>query len=112
VDVVAALLLLLVVRPLAGWVALPGGGRGRRDRAVIAFFGVRGIGSLYYLVYALQHAEFEGADRLWAVTGLVVTGSVVLHGITATPVMHVVDRRRERVAAATGKNPRSREVPV
>ena len=112
VDVVAALLLLLVVRPVAGWVALPGGGRGRGDRAVIAFFGVRGIGSLYYLAYALGHARFEGAERLWAVTGLVVTLSVVLHGMSATPVMRAVDRRREQKAAARGENPRSRSVPV
>jgi NhaP-type Na+/H+ or K+/H+ antiporter len=111
-DVVAAVLLLLVVRPLAGWVALPGGGRGRRDRAVIAFFGVRGIGSLYYLSYGLNHAEFEGADRLWAVTGLVVLLSVVIHGMSATPAMRIVDRRRARKAAETGRNPRSREVPV
>ena len=112
VDVVAALLLLLVVRPVAGWVALPGGGRGSRDRAVIAFFGVRGIGSLYYLAYALSHARFEAPARLWAVTGLVVTLSVVVHGVTATPVMRAVDRRRARIAAARGKDPRSREVPV
>jgi len=112
VDVAAALLLLLVIRPLAGWVALPGGGRGRRDRAVIAFFGVRGIGSLYYLAYALGHARFEGAERLWAVTGLVVTLSVVIHGMSATPVMRAIDRRRERKAAARGENPRSRAVPV
>lgn len=112
VDVVAALLLLLVIRPIAGWVALIGGGRGNRDRAVIAFFGVRGIGSLYYLAYALSHARFEGADRLWAVTGLVVTLSVLIHGTTATPVMRAIDRRRGRIAAAQGKNPRSREVPV
>jgi sodium/hydrogen antiporter len=112
VDVVAALLLLLVVRPVAGWLALAGGGRGSRDRAVIAFFGVRGIGSLYYLAYALSHARFESPGRLWAVTGLVVTLSVVLHGVTATPVMRAVDRRRARIAAERGKDPRSREVPV
>jgi NhaP-type Na+/H+ or K+/H+ antiporter len=112
VDVVLALLLLLVVRPVAGWVALFGGGRGRRDRAVIAFFGVRGIGSLYYLAYALGHVHFEAPERLWAVTGLVVVLSVVIHGMTATPVMRAIDRRRERAAAAQGKNPRSRQVPV
>jgi NhaP-type Na+/H+ or K+/H+ antiporter len=112
VDVAAALLLLLVVRPVAGWVALQGGGRGHRDRAVIAFFGVRGIGSIYYLAYALGHARFAEAGRLWAVIGLVVTLSVVLHGMSATPVMRAVDKRRERKAAAHGKNPRSREVPV
>ena len=91
---------------------LPGGGRGTVDRAVIAFFGVRGIDSIYYLAYALGHAGFQPADRLWAVTGLVVLLSVVIHGVSATPVMRWVDRQRERKAAERGKNPRSREVPV
>lgn len=51
-HLVVALLLLLIVRPLAGWLALLGTGIGRRDRAVMAIYGVRGIGSIYYLAYA------------------------------------------------------------
>lgn len=97
-DVVVVVLVLLVVRPLAGWLGLAGGRTGPRERAVIAFFGVRGIGSLFYVGWALQHGDFAGPERLWAVVAFTVAASVVLHGLTATPAMAVLDRRRRRVA--------------
>lgn len=91
--VAVALAVLLLVRPLVARLALaPGPGR-RQEKGVIAFFGIRGIGSLYYVSYALSHAEFEQADLLWATVGLVVVISVVMHGISATPVMNHLDRR-------------------
>jgi NhaP-type Na+/H+ or K+/H+ antiporter len=112
-EVLLAALVLLVVRPLTGLLGLAGGSTGRRERGVIAFFGVRGIGSLYYIAYALSEAEFPGEERLWAVTQLVVIGSVVLHGITATPVMHWLDRRREATARAVhGTSDRAPVTPV
>ncbi len=97
-EVVFAVLVLLVVRPLAGWVGLLGGRTGQAERGVVAFFGVRGIGSLYYLSYGLSEADIPGAEQLWRVTVLVVVGSVVLHGVTAGPVMAWLDRRREATA--------------
>lgn len=101
-EVAVVLVFLLVVRPLAGWVALRGGRTGPRERAVVAFFGVRGVGSLFYVAYAVQEGEFADADRLWAITGLVVVASVLVHGVAATPVMRLVDRRREQRATAVG----------
>ncbi|MBC8091798.1 MAG: cation:proton antiporter, partial [Pseudonocardia sp.] len=89
------LALLLVVRPLAGWLALRGSSGSRAERAAIAFFGIRGVGSLYYLAYATTQAEIPGADVLWAVTAFTIVVSVVMHGVTATPVMQWIDRRRE-----------------
>ncbi|WP_406313793.1 cation:proton antiporter [Streptosporangium sp. NBC_01639] len=93
------LLLLLVIRPLAGWVAQLGGSAGPRERGVTAFFGIRGIGSLFYLAYALGQADFGvPAEELWAVVIFTVLGSLVLHGMTATPVMARLDRLRDRAA--------------
>ncbi|MFG2074952.1 cation:proton antiporter [Nonomuraea maritima] len=93
------LLLLLVIRPLAGWLTQWRGPAGPRERLVISFFGIRGIGSLFYLAYALGQADFGvPADELWAVTGFTVVASVVLHGVTATPVMARVDAVRERTS--------------
>lgn len=90
---------LLLVRPVAGWVGLTRTRTGPRERAVIAFFGVRGVGSLYYAAYALQQGDFDVEDeRLWALIGLVVVASVVLHGVTATPVMSWLDDARRRLA--------------
>src|SRR6478752_7931993 len=52
-EVLVALAFLLIVRPLAGWLGLARGKTGPRERIAISFFGIRGIGSLYYLAYAL-----------------------------------------------------------
>ncbi|MCC3279422.1 cation:proton antiporter [Arthrobacter sp. zg-Y40] len=97
-EIAVAAAFLLLVRPLAGWISLLGGRPGRRERLAIAFFGVRGIGSLYYLGYALGKGNFPGGEQLWAMIGLVVASSIVLHGVTAAPVMNRLDRLRERVA--------------
>ncbi|GGY62645.1 cation transporter [Streptomyces omiyaensis] len=91
-----AVLLILVVRPVAGYAGLLGTGTDRRERLVIAVFGIRGIGSLFYLAYALGHSDrFDAqAAELWPVVALTVLLSVVLHGTTATPVIRHLDRRR------------------
>ncbi|WP_461163865.1 cation:proton antiporter [Arthrobacter sp. R4-81] len=94
-EVAMAAMFLLLVRPLAGWIGLLGGTTGPRERIAISFFGIRGIGSLYYLAYALGKGEFGGqASQLWALVGLVVAASVVLHGATTAPVMNWLDRLR------------------
>jgi sodium/hydrogen antiporter len=112
-EVALAVLVLFVVRPLTGWLGLLGGKTGRRERAVIAFFGVRGVGSLYYLAYALEEAEFAGAEQLWRVTVLIVVGSVLVHGVAATPAMTWLDRRREAAALAVhGRADRATVTPV
>ena len=85
-------LLVLVVRPLVGWLSLAGASMRRRQRWAIAFFGVRGVGSLYYLAYASGQATFEGLDLLWATVAFTVVLSVVVHGVTAGPAMARVDR--------------------
>ena len=98
-EVLVALAFLLLVRPLAGWTGLARGKTGPRERIAIAFFGIRGIGSLYYLAYALSKGDFEAqAEELWAFIGLVVGMSIVLHGATTAPVMNRLDRLRERKA--------------
>lgn len=95
-----ALAFLLLVRPLSGWLALARGKTGPRERIAISFFGIRGIGSLYYLAYALGKGGFGAQmDYLWAIVGLVVATSVVLHGVTTAPVMKRLDRLRMRRAA-------------
>ncbi|MFN8075551.1 MAG: cation:proton antiporter [Kineosporiaceae bacterium] len=113
-DVALAALLLVVVRPLTGWVGLLGGRTGPRDRAVIAFFGVRGVGSLYYVAFAGAEAIFAPAEltRVWTVTALVVVGSVVLHGVLATPVMRRLDLARLRAARRRDRRDRVPTVSV
>ena len=95
-GVAVAVALLLVIRPLAGRIGLYGSPGNAAEHRVIGFFGIRGIGSLYYLAYALGSEPFPGAEQLWAIAGLVVVLSVVIHGVAATPVMRRLDRARER----------------
>ncbi|GAB2960068.1 cation:proton antiporter [Saccharothrix stipae] len=97
-EVLVASVVLLVVRPATGLLALARGKTGPRERAVISFFGVRGVGSLFYVAYALQHGQFVDPDAIWRVVGLVVIGSILLHGTTATPAITLLDRMRVRVA--------------
>lgn len=90
------LLALLVARPLCCWVGLLGSGRSTEDRAVVSFFGIRGLGTVYYLAFATGHAVFEEMDLLWATAGLTVLISIILHGVTVTPVLRALDRRMGR----------------
>jgi NhaP-type Na+/H+ or K+/H+ antiporter len=92
----AGLSLIFVVRPLAGLLSLRGAPGRAAEHAVIAAFGIRGIGSFYYLSYAVAHIDLPRADLLWATVGFVVLVSVVVHGVAATPVMRLLDRTNER----------------
>lgn len=92
----AALLILFVVRPFTGLIGLIGTKATKSEKITIAFFGIRGVGSFYYLAYGLNHGEFAEADRLWTVVSLVVLMSIVLHGLTVTPVMRWFDRSHGR----------------
>ncbi|ADB60605.1 sodium/hydrogen exchanger [Haloterrigena turkmenica DSM 5511] len=94
-GIAAAVAIVFLVRPLAGIVGFLGFERDIAERATIAAFGVRGIGSFYYLAYGLNQAAFPDADRLWAVVGAVVLISIVVHGITATPAVRWLEKRAE-----------------
>jgi NhaP-type Na+/H+ or K+/H+ antiporter len=89
-----ALLALLVIRPLAGFLSLLPFRMPRHDRAIVAGFGVRGIGSIYYLAFAASKVTFDGIYPVWAIVLLTIFGSTLLHGLTAGRVMAHLDRRR------------------
>ncbi|MEU2390349.1 cation:proton antiporter [Streptomyces sp. NPDC007369] len=91
-----ALGLVVAVRPAAGWIGQLRLSTSRRERLVTAVFGIRGIGSLYYLAYALGHSEhFNGqADELWAAVAFTILVSVLVHGTAATPAIRHLDRLR------------------
>ena len=109
-EIAFAAAFLLVVRPAAGLIGLSPGKTGPRDRMVISFFGVRGVGSLFYVAFALQAGDFVDGQYMWAVVGLVVVSSVIVHGLTATPVMRSIDARRLRFARRRGKEPEATPV--
>lgn len=92
-DALVALAILLLVRPVAGYISLIGAPLKRREKAAIAFFGIRGIGTVYYVAYGLNHGDFGSSERLWAVVGLVILGSIVIHGVSSAPLLAKVERR-------------------
>jgi NhaP-type Na+/H+ or K+/H+ antiporter len=88
--------LILVIRPLAGMIGLWGTSLSLRSRAVVAVYGVRGIGSLYYLGYAATHVEFIDEGPLWAVVAFTIFASTVIHGLTADATVEVLDSDHEK----------------
>jgi NhaP-type Na+/H+ or K+/H+ antiporter len=96
--VLAALAILFLVRPLAGLCGLWGIPMPVGEKLAIGFFGIRGMGSVYYVAFALNAADFGVPYELWALTGLVVLLSILIHGTTVTPVMRRIDKRRSGAA--------------
>ncbi|MBA2289885.1 MAG: sodium:proton antiporter [Chloroflexia bacterium] len=89
-------LLFLVIRPIAAAVALARSEASNLQRGFISWFGVRGIGSIYYLMYAVVHGlEEDVARELIGLTFTVVASSVVIHGIMVSPMMAWYKRREE-----------------
>ncbi|MBP2298536.1 cation:proton antiporter [Azospirillum picis] len=97
----AAVVILFVVRPLAGVAGLAGVRMPVGEKLAIGFFGIRGLGSIYYIAFALNAAEFDVPNMLWAVTGLIVLMSILVHGTSVTPVMQRLDRRRQGESATS-----------
>lgn len=95
-DIVAALAIILIVRPATGMIALLGFRADLSEKLTLAFFGIRGVGSFYYLAYALNHLGIAERERLWAIVGLVTLCSILLHGLTVTPAMRLLDRLHGR----------------
>lgn len=90
-----ALFLFLVARPVSVLIGLSFSRTSWRIRGLAGWFGVRGIGSLYYLMYAIQHGLPEDlALKLIHITLIVITLSILVHGISVKPLMSRYARRR------------------
>jgi NhaP-type Na+/H+ or K+/H+ antiporter len=86
--------LFLVLRPAAVEASLIGSQATGSQRRLMSWFGIRGIGSFYYLLYALEHAPRDAAGPLVPLVIATIVASVIVHGITATPLMNRYQRAR------------------
>lgn len=101
-SVLVGACLIFVIRPLCAWLSLQGSSEvGGQERWAVAAFGVRGIGSVYYLAYALSSEYTSEGLQLWSVVAFTIVLSVGVHGIAATPAMRWLDQRRGGPATAT-----------
>lgn len=88
-------LLFLVVRPISVWLGLAGQKMPRDQRLLIGWFGIRGIGSIYYLMYAISHGLPQSlAEQMTSIVLAAVAVSIVVHGISVTPLMSFYSARR------------------
>ena len=90
------LALLIVIRPLAGLIGFLPSKLPWVEKLALSYFGIRGVGSLYYLAYAHNSEAFPSIDGIWSIVNFTMLVSIFLHGFSVTPVLKWVDRRMGR----------------
>ena len=96
---------LFIIRPLTALIALIGTRLHIKEKLAISFFGIRGIGSFFYLAFALSTTYFSFANELWSLVSFIVLISIIIHGITASSVMKKIESELPNdLANAPGKN--------
>ncbi len=78
---------LFIIRPIAGYLSVFRREIDIKEKLAISFFGIRGMGSVFYLSFAFNEVHFNNEEELWAIVAFTILLSVVIHGITATPIM-------------------------
>ncbi len=86
---------LFLIRPIGGIIALSGTKMHRNEKYVISALGIRGIGTLYYLSYALNKNLFsqDDATKLWIVCAIVILASIFIHGLTASSLLKITPQK-------------------
>jgi sodium/hydrogen antiporter len=97
---VFAVIAIFVVRPLTAFASVHRTGLHIKEKLAISFYGIKGIGSFFYLAFAITHATFQGESELWTIISTVVLLSIVVHGTTASKTM----RRLENQFTTTRKD--------
>lgn len=88
-------LLFLVIRPLAVYAGLVGAHATGPQKILMSWFGIRGVGSMYYMMFAITHGvDGSIAADLVSLTIAVIVTSIVLHGVSVTPLMNRYERLR------------------
>ena len=75
--------LIFLIRPIGGALSMIGVNCPNLEKAKVAFFGVRGMGSIFYIAYAQNHAEFVDIEAVWRIAALVIVASIAVHGYGA-----------------------------
>ncbi|WP_442613741.1 cation:proton antiporter [Parasphingopyxis sp.] len=86
-EIALAVLIVLIIRPASGLLSLIGYSCENLERIKVAFFGIRGMGTVFYIAYAQNHADFDGIETVWRVAAATILLSIVLHGFAANFVL-------------------------
>lgn len=84
---VFALLFIFIIRPVAALISLYGSKMYLKEKLAISFFGIRGMGSIFYLAFAVNETKFMRVNELWSTVAFTILVSVTIHGLTAAPTM-------------------------
>lgn len=96
-TVAFALLVMVVARPVSVLATVPLHLIDRQQRRLVAWFGIRGVGSVYYLAYAINHGiDGSVAHTLTSAVMITIFASILAHGISATPLMSRYMRLKRR----------------
>jgi NhaP-type Na+/H+ or K+/H+ antiporter len=83
---------IFIIRPLCAFLSLFKKGLHLKEKWVISFFGIKGVGSLFYLSFALNEAKFENAAEMWCIVSFIVLCSILIHGFSATKSMEKLEK--------------------
>ncbi|HEU0109835.1 MAG TPA: cation:proton antiporter [Flavisolibacter sp.] len=89
--IIFGILFVLIIRPLTSLIGTTGTKLHRKEKLAIGFFGIKGMGSFFYLAFALNEGNFQLNEELWAIGAFVVLLSIIIHGFTASSVMTRLD---------------------
>ncbi len=93
---VFGLMFLFVIRPITSLAGLVGSPIHFKEKLAIGFFGIRGIGSFFYLAFAMTQASFIHGVEVWSLVAFVVLISLIIHGTTANRVMKRMEHFSKR----------------
>ena len=86
--VIFSFLFLLIIRPASAYVSLLGSKLPFKEKIAISFFGIRGMGSIFYLSFAFVTTSFIDEKELWAIVAFTVLISIIIHGTTASRILN------------------------
>lgn len=92
-GILFSLVIVLILRPIFGYIAMMTTDFSTEKKWAISFFGVRGIGSFFYLSFAMLHGNFKDFTQLFGIVSYVVLFSIVIHGFTSLRVIEYFNKK-------------------
>ena len=105
-GILFSLAIVLVLRPVFGYIAMLTTNFSTAKKWAISFFGVRGIGSFFYLSFALLNGNFQDFTQLFGIVSYVVLFSIIIHGFTSLRVIEYFNNQGTTVAKPNSNHPK------